>query len=89
MSQRLGMADGRCFTISTSSRLLNDYVMTKNNIQYQDNYSYRRLLQSQGPSLVQNLQREHQPVNEISRPNNYVNQCQACTKPLLKVPDIY
>jgi len=83
------MADGRCFTIATSSRLLNDYVMTQNGVQYQDNYAYRRLLQARGPSIVQDLQNTHQPANEIDRPNNYINQCQACTKPLLKVPNIY
>ena len=36
MSQRLGMADGRCFTINTSSRLLNNYIMTGNNVDYVD-----------------------------------------------------
>jgi len=27
MSQRLGMADGRCFTVNTSAQLFNNYVM--------------------------------------------------------------
>ena len=57
MSQRLGMADGRCFTTSGSSRLVNNYVMQQNSIAMEDNYSYRQLLQQQGPALVQNLQR--------------------------------
>ena len=43
MSQRLGMADGRCFTINTSSRLLNNYIMTSNSVDYVDNYKYRQL----------------------------------------------
>lgn len=88
MSQRLGMADGRCFTLHTSSRLLNDYVMSQNGISYADNYSYRNLLQKMGPAVVHNIQRQ-QNVGKIPRPNNYVNQCQSCDKPLLKVPDTY
>ena len=87
MSQRLGMADGRCFTIGTSSRLLNDYVMSSNGIQYQDNYNYRKLLQQQGPGLMDRIQGEQQA--ESQRPNNFVNQCQQCNKPLLKVSNIY
>lgn len=88
MSQRLGMADGRCFTLHTSSRLLNDYVMSQNGISYADNYSYRNLLQKMGPTVVHNIQRQ-QNVGKIPRPNNYVNQCQSCDKPLLKVPGTY
>ena len=52
MSQRLGMADGRCFTINTSSRLLNNYIMTNNGVDYVDNDKYRQLLQSKGPELI-------------------------------------
>ena len=52
MSQRLGMADGRCLTIHTAPRLLNDYIMTQNGIQYQDNYAYRRFLQQAGPAAL-------------------------------------
>jgi hypothetical protein len=87
MSQRLGMADGRCFTIGTSAQLLNDYVMKTNGIQYQDNYSYRQLLQKQGPQIVQQIQ-QLQNVGQVQRPNNFVNQCQSCNKPLLKMPNI-
>jgi hypothetical protein len=87
MSQRLGMADGRCFTIGTSSRLLNDYVMSSNGIQYQDNYRYRQLLQNQGPALMDRVQTQQN--GEAQRPNNFVNQCQTCNTPLLKVPNIY
>jgi hypothetical protein len=88
MSQRLGMADGRCFTLHPSSKLLNDYVMYKYGISYEDNYSYRRLLQQKGPELVREIQ-ALQEVGKVSRPNNYVNQCQSCDKPLLKMPHIY
>lgn len=52
MSQRLGMADGRCFTVASASTLFNDYVMAENNIMPQDNYSYRKLLQQQGPKIL-------------------------------------
>jgi len=88
MSQRLGMADGRCFTIGTASRLLNDYVMKTNNIAYEDNYSYRQLLQKMGPEVVSNIENK-QHVGQIARPNNYINQCQSCDVPLLKVPNTY
>jgi len=44
------MGDGRCLTSSDSSRLVNDFVMMKNGIAYQDNYKYRMFLQSQDPS---------------------------------------
>lgn len=88
MSQRLGMADGRCFTINTASQLFNDYVMDTHGISYADNYSYRRLLQQKGPEIVTQVQNLQQ-VGKISRPNNYVNQCQTCNLPLLKVKDTY
>jgi hypothetical protein len=88
MSQRLGMADGRCFTIGTSAQLLNDYIMKTNGVQYQDNYGYRQLLQQQGPQLVQQIE-NLQNVGKVQRPNNFVNQCQSCNTPLLKMPNIY
>jgi hypothetical protein len=78
MSQRLGMADGRCFTVSTSAQLLNNYVMKQNGISFEDNYSYRQLLQKQGPELMSKLQDEQGKAD-----------CNSCDKPLLKVPDIY
>lgn len=52
MSERLGMADGRCFTINTASTLFNDHVMKTNGIMFQDNYGFRKLLQSKGPELL-------------------------------------
>jgi hypothetical protein len=78
MSQRLGMADGRCFTVNTSAQLFNNYVMKQNGISFEDNYSYRQLLQKQGPGLMSKVQ-EKQGNKD----------CNNCNVPLLKVPDIY
>ena len=88
MSQRLGMADGRCFTISTANSLLNDYMMTQNGIKYEDNYSYRKLLQQKGPEVltqIMNMQKSGPPDVQ----SNFVNQCQSCNTPLLRVPNTY
>jgi len=43
------MADGRCLTEFSSSRILNDQIMSENKIAVQDNYAYRSLLQAKGP----------------------------------------
>ena len=82
MSQRLGMADGRCFTISTSSQLLNDYVMNSNGVALADNYSYRKLLQQKGPQVVDDIQALQSSAGGSPH-------CQSCDKPLLKVPNTY
>jgi hypothetical protein len=79
MSQRLGMADGRCFTISSSSQLLNNYVMKKQGINMEDNYSYRQFLQKSGPSLIDSLQATQ----------NGKDQCNVCDAPLIDTRDIY
>jgi len=71
------MADGRCYTINTASKLLNDYVMVKSKIMYEDNYSYRKLLQNVGPALFN------------SNCQNKVSDCAKCNKPLFAVPNIY
>lgn len=81
MSQRLGMADGRCFTINTSSRLLNNYIMNENKVDYVDNYKYRQLLQSEGPKLIEKVTNEQKVAED--------GNCQRCDKPLLKVAGIY
>jgi hypothetical protein len=52
MSQRIGMADGRCITSFDSSSVLNDIIMQKNGIAYQDNYAYRQFLQNNGPDAL-------------------------------------
>lgn len=49
MSQRYGMADGRCITSFDSSRIMNDFIMQKNGVQFQDNFKFRTMLQSKGP----------------------------------------
>lgn len=46
MSTRLGMADSRCITSFDSSKLMNDFIMMKNGIAYEDNFKYRRFLQN-------------------------------------------
>ena len=58
MSQRLGMADGRCFTINSSAQLTNNYLMKQNGITFEDNYNYRQLLQKQGPELLNKVQEQ-------------------------------
>lgn len=78
MSQRLGMADGRCFTVNTSAQLLNNYVMKKNGITFEDNYSYRQLLQKQGPELMSQIQDEQG-----------TKKCNSCDIPLVNASDIY
>ncbi len=80
MSSRMGMADGRCFTIHTSAQLYNDYVMQQNGIKYEDNYSFRKLLQSKGPALLTDLKSD-----QVQSPNG----CVQCNAPLMSVPNIY
>ena len=81
MSQRLGMADGRSFTINTSSRLLNNYIMTENKVDYVDNYKYRQLLQNEGPKLIEKVTNQQKVAED--------GNCQRCDKPLIKVAGIY
>ena len=52
MSQRLGMADGRCATILDSGRLFNESIYTKAGISVNDNLAYRRFLQFSDPSDI-------------------------------------
>lgn len=78
MSQRLGMADGRCFTMNSSNQLYNNYLMKKNGISYEDNYSFRKLLQSKGPELLK-------PTQDLQG----TSKCSSCDKPLLSMSDIY
>ncbi|QIG59691.1 hypothetical protein [Dishui Lake phycodnavirus 3] len=72
MSQRLGMADGRCFTINTSSQLLNNKIMEANKVPLVDNYAYRQLLQRSGPSLI----------DQIQSTQDRNDRCSTCDKPL-------
>ena len=78
MSQRLGMADGRCFTMNSSSQLYDNYVMEKNGIAKADNYAYRRLLQEKGTKILK-------PTQEIQG----VSKSNVCDNALLNMSDIY
>ena len=77
MSQRLGMADGRCFTINSSNQLYNNYVMKENGISFEDNYSFRKLLQKKGPEILR-------PSQDLQK-----DACGSGDKALLKMPNIY
>lgn len=79
MSQRLGMADGRCFTINSSSQLLNNHIMKTQGIMFEDNYSYRQFLQKSGPALIETI-RSAQNTN---------GQCNVCDVPLFDTRNIY
>ncbi|MAT63904.1 MAG: hypothetical protein CL881_08930 [Dehalococcoidia bacterium] len=59
MSQRLGMADGRCFTVSNSSKLYDNFIMSQNGIKPEDNYSFRKLLQAKGPDVNPEMKRQN------------------------------
>jgi hypothetical protein len=52
MSTRIGMADGRCMTSFDSTNIVNDIIMARNGIAYQDNYKYRQFLQANGPEAL-------------------------------------
>lgn len=49
MSQRIGMADGRCITSWDSNRIMSDFMMSQKGIAFQDNYKWRQELQSTAP----------------------------------------
>ncbi len=53
MSSRLGMADGRCFTVTVSSRILNEEIAHKSGIDVRDNYAYRQSLQNNPDKYIQ------------------------------------
>ena len=77
------MADGRAFTIHTSSQLLNDRIMSDNGIAYPLNYQYRQLIAKLGPDMLR-------PVTDLQRvgpvPANSITRCFSADVPLLKVP---
>lgn len=52
MSERIGMADGRCITSFDSNRIMNDVLMAKQGIAFQDNYKWRSWLQAKGPEAL-------------------------------------
>ncbi len=54
------------------------YVMKKKGITFEDNYSYRQLLQKQGPELMSQIQDEQG-----------TKKCNSCDNPLVNASDIY
>lgn len=74
MSQRLGPADGRCFTIHTSNRLMNDQIMNLLNIPLQDNSAYRNAIAEGGQELLDGLMK---PVAQSGQ----INNCAQCRGP--------
>ena len=52
MSQRIGMADGRCITSWDSNRIMSDFMMTQKGINFQDNYKWRQTLQATAPESL-------------------------------------
>jgi len=83
MSHRLGMADGRAFTIYSSSQLINDRIMADNGIAYPLNYQYRQLITRMGPDLIR-------PITDLQRvgpvPANSITRCFSADVPLLAIP---
>jgi hypothetical protein len=71
MSQRLGMADGRCHTINNSSKLYDNFIKTQNGIKFEDNYSFRKLLQDKGPA-----------IHVVPSPQNDGSPCGLCDSTL-------
>ena len=53
--------------------------MTQNGIKYEDNYSFRKLLQSKGPELL----------NDMGAKQQSPNGCASCLAPLMSLPNIY
>jgi hypothetical protein len=49
MSQRMGMADGRCITEFASNRIMTDALMAEKKIAVFDNYTFRQVAQEKGP----------------------------------------
>ena len=49
MSQRIGMADGRCITEVASNRIMTETLMQSAKIAPYDNYAFRQLAQAKGP----------------------------------------
>jgi len=52
MSQRIGMADGRCLTFLESNRLMTAKMMASAGLSITDNAGFRKLLQEKGPDVI-------------------------------------
>ena len=74
MSERLGPAGGRCFTVYTSNRIMNDRIMNMLDVPLQNNYAYRTALEKGGQPLLNTLMK---PVDSSVR----VDHCAKCMGP--------
>ena len=63
MSTRLGMADGRCFTVALSNRVLNEYLAAKAGIDVRDNFAYRQALQKNPELFTKHLDNQEDKCN--------------------------
>lgn len=52
MSQRIGMADGRCLTFNDSNRILTESMMKNLGLNPSDNNKFRQILQEKGPDMI-------------------------------------
>lgn len=52
MSQRIGMADGRCLTFLESNRVMTAKMMSSYGLEPTNNAGFRQLLQEKGPDAV-------------------------------------
>jgi hypothetical protein len=52
MSQRIGMADGRCLTFNDSNRIMTENMMKNLGLSSTDNSQFRGLLQERGPEMM-------------------------------------
>jgi hypothetical protein len=52
MSQRIGMADGRCITEVDSNRIMFDSLKNQSGFGIYDNNKYRMYLQEKGPDAI-------------------------------------
>ena len=75
MSERLGPAGGRCFTVYTSNRIMNDRIMNLLDVPLQNNYAYRTALEKGGQPMLNSLMR---PAILTSV---RVDQCAKCRGP--------
>ncbi len=58
MSTRLGMSDGRCFTIALSNRIMNEYLAEKEGIDVRNNFQYRQALQKNPEKFLKHFDQD-------------------------------
>lgn len=59
MSTRLGMADGRMFTVALSNRIMNEYLADKQGIDVRDNFKYRQALQKNPDNFLKYIDQDY------------------------------